>query len=66
LSLRKATDNELDFIYTSGTNLDPKKDHHIHALNMKFVDENKMTQTWIGFKDGKQSHANVLTLTRVQ
>lgn len=66
LSLRKAKDNELDFIYTSGTNLDPKKDQHIHALNMKFVNENKMIQTWVGYANGKQSHANELTLTRVQ
>ena len=66
LSLREAKDNELDFIYTSGTNLDPKKDKHIHALNLKFLNENKMVQTWVGFENGKQSHANVLTLSRVK
>jgi hypothetical protein len=64
LQLKSATKDTLDFDYINGTNLDAKKDPHMHHLTLKFKNKNAIEQHWTQFKGGKSAGINVFALTR--
>jgi len=39
--------------YDGGTNLDPAKDVHIHAVKVELLGPDEIRETWIGWKGGK-------------
>ena len=64
LSLVKESDNLISLSYSSGDGLDPKKDMHIHALDLEIKGEGSIIQTWLGYEGGKKSHTTVLRLNK--
>lgn len=53
LRAKTLTGNVLAMDYDGGTNVDPAKDMHIHAVKIEFLGPDEIRETWIGWKDGK-------------
>ena len=47
------TGNVLAMDFDGGTNVDPAKDMHIHAVRIEFLGPDEIRETWIGWKGGK-------------
>jgi len=45
--------NVIALDFDGGTNVDPAKDMHIHAVKIELLGEDEMRETWIGWKGGK-------------
>jgi hypothetical protein len=65
MDLQKADTQNLYFMFVGGSNIDPMKDAHMHALTISFVDKNHITQKWTLFVDGKEQGTSVFELSRV-
>ena len=64
--LQKSKKNKMNLSYAGGTNLDPAKDTHMHAVQIEIIDKNNIVQKWTQFEGGKAAGVNTLALTRVQ
>jgi hypothetical protein len=62
----KAKENELKFDFVGGTNLDPKKDMHMHEGLITIIDDDNIQWSWVGYLDGKpvKDHHVSLKLVR--
>ena len=49
--------NVIAMDYDGGTNVDPAKDVHIHAVKIELLGPDEMRETWIGWKGGKPEEA---------
>ncbi len=65
MKLLKAGADKLDFMFAGGTGIDPKKDAHMHALTISFVDKDHIVQNWTLFENGKEKEVTKLDLSRV-
>jgi hypothetical protein len=66
MKLQNASADKLDFVFTRGNGIDPKKDPHMHALTISFVDKDHIVQNWTFFEAGKQKEVTKLTLSRLR
>jgi hypothetical protein len=48
----KSITNKLKFEFVGGSNLDPKKDKHMHAATLTFVDADHIEVDGVGWEDG--------------
>lgn len=48
----KSFTNKLKFEFVGGSNLDPKKDKHMHAATLTFVDADHIEIDGVGWEDG--------------
>jgi hypothetical protein len=48
----KSPANQIVWRFVGGTNLDPKKDKHMHEATMTLIDENHMEVNGIGWENG--------------
>jgi hypothetical protein len=65
MKLLKASADRIDFMFAGGSNVDPKKDAHMHALSIFFVDKDHIVQNWSYFEGGKEKSVTKLNLSRV-
>jgi hypothetical protein len=56
--------DELIFVFDGGSNLDPEKDMHIHAVKITFHEDGKVTSAWEGYAGGKKAMTTTFKLTR--
>jgi hypothetical protein len=49
----KSAANQIRFVFTGGSNLDPKKDQHMHGATLTIVDNDHIEVVGEGWKDGK-------------
>ena len=54
---------ELKFSFLDGTNM-KKNDMHMHALDMKFIDDTHVQETWSLFDKGKLQNEHPFNLTK--
>ena len=66
MKLQKAGGDTLAFVFAKGRGIDPKKDAHMHALTISFVDKDHIVQNWTLFEDGKEKGVTRLNLSRVR
>ena len=66
MKLLKASADRLDFIFAGGSGINPKKDAHMHALTISFVDKDHIVQNWTLFEDGKKKGVTTLNLSRIR
>jgi hypothetical protein len=66
MKLLKAIADRLDFIFAGGSGINPKKDAHMHALTISFVDKDHIVQNWTLFEDGKEKGVTTLNLSRIR
>jgi hypothetical protein len=64
LDKEKSTAEDLVFVFDGGTNLDPKKDMHIHGLRITFHKDGTVTSAWDGYAEGKKVGTTKFVLTR--
>jgi hypothetical protein len=62
----KSPSNQIRFLFDGGTNLDPKKDMHMHEGTLTFVDENHIEVSGVAWIDGKPApdHCGQMKLVR--
>jgi hypothetical protein len=48
----KAPANQIRFQFAGGSNLDPKKDKHMHAATLTIVDDSHIEVAGVGWEDG--------------
>jgi len=65
MELKKADNNGIDFVLTTGSDINTEKDTHMHALQIVFVDKDHITQEWTMFENGKEKQVAVFKLSRV-
>ena len=65
MKLLKAEADKLDFTFAGGSGINPKRDPHMHALTVSFVDKDHIVQNWTLFEDGKEKEVTKLNLSRV-
>jgi hypothetical protein len=61
-----STPDELVFEFTGGTNLDPKKDTHVHSGRIRFKGADEMEAEWAVFKGESPAGANRFALARAR
>lgn len=71
LNTRKSTATELVFDFVGGTNLNPRRDNHMHSMTLTLPSgakgaAQKLSFTGISWKSGKPNPACTSTMTRVR
>jgi hypothetical protein len=66
MKLQSAGAEKLDFVFTRGNGIDPKRDPHMHALTISFVDKDHIVENWTLFEAGKLKEVTKLNLSRVR
>lgn len=66
MELQKSGEKYLDFAFAGGSNIDPAKDPHMHALTITFGDEDTITQKWTLFESGRVKEVSTFTLSRTK
>jgi hypothetical protein len=66
MKLQKGDGDTLAFVFAKGSGIDPKKDAHMHALTISFVDKDHIVQNWTLFEGGKEKGVTRLNLSRVR
>jgi hypothetical protein len=71
LNPRKSTATELVFDFAGGTNLNPRRDQHMHSLTLTLPSgakgaAQKLSVTGVSWKDGKPNPSCASTMTRVR
>ena len=65
LRAKTVTGNVVAMDFDGGTNVDPAKDVHIHAVKIEILGPDEIREEWIGWKDGKlETPSLVLHLKR--
>ena len=64
LDRAKSRPAHLVFVFDGGSNLDPKKDIHIHGLEITFHEDGRVTSAWDGYAGGKPFGTTSFIMTR--
>lgn len=64
LDTRASAPGDLRFVFDGGTNLDPRKDLHIHSVRYVFGADGSLHEEWEYRNEGKTSGTHKVTLTR--
>jgi hypothetical protein len=64
LDRAKSRTDHLVFVFDGGTNLDPKKDGHIHNLDITFHEDGRVTSNWEGYSGEKSAGCTAFLMTR--
>jgi hypothetical protein len=64
LDRARSTPDHLIFTFDGGTNLDPKKDMHIHGLEITFHEDGRVTSAWEGYMGDKPFGKTLFIMTR--
>jgi hypothetical protein len=62
----KAPANQLRFLFDGGTNLDPKKDMHMHEGTLTIVDDDHVEMSGVGWVNGKPAEDHCVTMKLVR
>jgi hypothetical protein len=62
----KSPKDELRFVFTGGSNLNPATDMHMHEGSIKFLDKDRIEWSWQGYDKGQPAaeHKVKMTLLR--
>jgi len=64
LDRAKSRPDHLVFTFDGGSNLDPKKDMHIHGLEITFHEDGRVTSAWEGYMGDKPFGTTSFIMTR--
>jgi len=64
LDRARSRPDHLIFVFDGGSNLDPKKDMHIHGLEITFHKDGRVTSAWEGYTGGKTAGITPFVMTR--
>jgi hypothetical protein len=62
----KSPANQIHFKFAGGTNLDPKKDRHMHEGTLTFIDDDHIEIAGVGWENGvpMKEHCGIMKLVR--
>ncbi len=66
LALESASGDKIKLNFAKNNVINPKKEDHMHSLEITFQGPDQMTQSWAGYMKGKMWKPEVFTLTRVK
>ena len=66
MSLKKNSDNEMDFLMKGTAGIGSAKDAHMHGMNIVWKDADHITEQWTMYNDGKQRKTVAFELARVK
>jgi hypothetical protein len=66
LALTSMEGNELTMDLSKNSDIDTAKELHIHSLTIQFDGNDKMTQQWVPFDNGKKGQVTEISFTRVR
>ena len=61
---KAATGSRVDFAFDGGTNIDPKRDRHMHQASFEFVSDGEIRSTWTEYDGGKPGMTVKMHLVR--
>jgi hypothetical protein len=64
LDRAKSRPDHLVFVFDGGSNLDPKKDGHIHNLEITFHEDGRVTSAWEAYAGDKSVGTTSFVMTR--
>jgi hypothetical protein len=62
----KSPENQIRFVFAGGSNLDPKKDKHMHGATITIIDNDHVQVEGEGWEDGKPMHDMCGTLKLIR
>lgn len=62
----KSPANQIRFLFAGGTNLDPKKDMHMHEGTLTFVDGDHLEMSGVAWVNGKPAEDHCVTMKLVR
>lgn len=65
MKLKKATDTTFAFEMSGTRGIQSKKEPHMHAVTVTLVDNNKLKEEWVFYKDGKEESATLFSFNRI-
>lgn len=63
-ALPSEPDGTIPFVYDGGTNIDPDRDGHMHAMRMRVDGPSSATAEWTYMVDGRNDHTARFEMTR--
>lgn len=66
LTLTNMVDNELAMDLSKDSDIDVAREIHIHSLTILFDGDDKMTQQWVSFDNGKKKQVTEIAFQRVR
>ena len=66
LALASSSPEKITLAFSKDNVINPKKDDHMHSLEIAFLGPEQMQQTWSGYRGGKLEKPAVFVLTRVK
>ena len=66
LTLEAASPDTIKLGFAKQNVINPKKEDHMHALEITFVEPDQVRQAWSGYRGGKLEKPTVLMLTRAK
>jgi hypothetical protein len=64
LDAARSSREHLVFAFVGGTNMDPKRDGHIHSGEIRVQPDGKVTSSWAYYEAGKEQGTKNFSLTR--
>ncbi len=64
LDRARSRPDHLIFVFDGGSNLDPKKDMHIHGVQITFHEDGRVTSAWESYMGGKSMGVHSFNLTK--
>jgi hypothetical protein len=65
MAMKSAKPNELTFDFAKGSDINPAKEDHMHALSVTFDGKDKIIQRWTRAQPGKKPEVMEIAFTRV-
>ena len=66
LVLEAASPGKIKLAFAKNNVINPKKEDHMHSLEIAFLGPDQLKQEWSGYRGGKLEEPTVFTLTRVK
>ena len=66
LALASASPDKMKLAFAKNNVINPKKEDHMHSLEITFLGPDQVRQEWSGYRGGKLEKPTVLVLTRAK
>ena len=66
LALESASPDKIKLVFSKNNVINPKKEDHMHSLEITFLGPDQVKQEWSGYRGGKLEKPTVFTLARVK
>lgn len=65
-TLADSSDDQIELVFESGTNMNPAEDGYMHDVTFDFNDDDTMVQEWTYYENGEKADTASFTFKRAQ